>query len=80
MYPSLAAAISAAEEISTQGLPSGICPLVFVFTGSGDGMLKFSELMNFYDAAPSANLNIIQFVFKFFETIFNLLINLFLTS
>lgn len=40
MYPSLAAAkaaaISVGEEISTQGLPSGICPLVFVFTGIGN--------------------------------------------
>lgn len=43
MYPSLAAAkaavISVGEEIATQGLPLGICPLVFVFTGSGNGML-----------------------------------------
>lgn len=41
MYPSLAAAkaavISVGEEIATMGLPSGICPLVFVFTGSGNG-------------------------------------------
>lgn len=41
MYPSLAAAkaavISVGEEIASQGLPSGICPLVFVFTGSGNG-------------------------------------------
>lgn len=41
MYSSLAAAkaaiISVGEEISTLGLPSGICPLVFVFTGSGNG-------------------------------------------
>lgn len=40
MYPSLAAAkaavISVGEEIATLGLPSGICPLVFVFTGSGN--------------------------------------------
>ncbi|KAH9618009.1 hypothetical protein KSS87_016398 [Heliosperma pusillum] len=40
MYPSLAASkaavISVGEEISTLGLPSGICPLVFVFTGSGN--------------------------------------------
>ncbi|XP_022754742.1 alpha-aminoadipic semialdehyde synthase-like isoform X1 [Durio zibethinus] len=40
MYPSLAAAkaavISVGEEIASQGLPSGICPLVFVFTGSGN--------------------------------------------
>lgn len=41
MYPSLAAAkaaiISVGEEIATEGLSSGICPLVFVFTGSGHG-------------------------------------------
>ncbi|XP_019053843.1 PREDICTED: alpha-aminoadipic semialdehyde synthase-like [Nelumbo nucifera] len=40
MYSSLAAAkaavISVGEEIATLGLPSGICPLVFVFTGSGN--------------------------------------------
>ncbi|KAI4335142.1 hypothetical protein L6164_013815 [Bauhinia variegata] len=40
MYPSLAAAkaaiISVGEEIATQGLALGICPLVFVFTGSGN--------------------------------------------
>ncbi|KAL2250978.1 alpha-aminoadipic semialdehyde synthase [Sesamum indicum] len=40
MYFSLATAkaavISVGEEIATQGLPSGICPLVFVFTGSGN--------------------------------------------
>ncbi|XP_050218217.1 alpha-aminoadipic semialdehyde synthase [Mercurialis annua] len=40
MYSSLAAAkaavISVGEEISTFGLPSGICPLVFIFTGSGN--------------------------------------------
>lgn len=43
MYSSLAAAkaavISVGEEIATIGLPSGICPLVFVFTGSGNGKL-----------------------------------------
>ncbi|KAL8226222.1 hypothetical protein R6Q57_018779 [Mikania cordata] len=40
MYPSLAAAkaaiVSVGEEIATTGLPSKICPLVFVFTGSGN--------------------------------------------
>ncbi|CAL1408934.1 unnamed protein product [Linum trigynum] len=40
MYSSLAAAkaavISVGEEISSLGLPSGICPLVFIFTGSGN--------------------------------------------
>ncbi|XP_030470421.1 alpha-aminoadipic semialdehyde synthase isoform X1 [Syzygium oleosum] len=39
-YSSLAAAkaavISVGEDIATQGLPSGICPLVFIFTGSGN--------------------------------------------
>uniref|UniRef100_A0A1D1Z4G1 Alpha-aminoadipic semialdehyde synthase n=1 Tax=Anthurium amnicola TaxID=1678845 RepID=A0A1D1Z4G1_9ARAE len=40
MYSSLAAAkaavITLGEEIATMGLPSGICPIVFVFTGSGN--------------------------------------------
>ncbi|XP_058216338.1 alpha-aminoadipic semialdehyde synthase isoform X2 [Rhododendron vialii] len=40
MYTSLAAAkaavISVGEEIAAFGLPSGICPLLFVFTGSGN--------------------------------------------
>ncbi|GMH03560.1 hypothetical protein Nepgr_005399 [Nepenthes gracilis] len=40
MYPSLSAAkaavISMGEEIATLGLPPGICPLLFVFTGSGN--------------------------------------------
>ncbi|CAM0943629.1 unnamed protein product [Alopecurus aequalis] len=40
MYPSLAAAkaavIAIGEEIATFGLPSGILPIVFVFTGSGN--------------------------------------------
>ncbi|KAL5698600.1 hypothetical protein ACHQM5_029617 [Ranunculus cassubicifolius] len=40
MYTSLvsakAAVIAVGEQIATQGLPSGICPLVFVFTGSGN--------------------------------------------
>ncbi|KAJ4950699.1 hypothetical protein NE237_027531 [Protea cynaroides] len=40
MYSSLAAAkaavIAVGEEIATLGLPSGICPIVFVFTGSGN--------------------------------------------
>ncbi|KAI4379957.1 hypothetical protein MLD38_006193 [Melastoma candidum] len=39
-YSSLAAAkaavISVGEEIATLGLPKGICPLVFVFTGAGN--------------------------------------------
>ncbi|GAV73991.1 AlaDh_PNT_C domain-containing protein/Saccharop_dh domain-containing protein/Saccharop_dh_N domain-containing protein/AlaDh_PNT_N domain-containing protein [Cephalotus follicularis] len=48
MYPSLAAAkaaiISVGEEIATQGIPSGICPLVFVFTGSGNVSLGAQEI------------------------------------
>lgn len=44
MYPSLASAksavISVGEEIATLGLPSGLCPFVFVFTGTGNGMLS----------------------------------------
>lgn len=49
MYSTLAASkaavISVAEEISSQGLPSGICPLVFVFTGSGNGTLSFHIIL-----------------------------------
>ncbi|XP_031256050.1 alpha-aminoadipic semialdehyde synthase isoform X2 [Pistacia vera] len=48
MYTSLAAAksavISVGEEIATLGLPSGICPLVFIFTGSGNVSLGAQEL------------------------------------
>ncbi|KAH9652965.1 alpha-aminoadipic semialdehyde synthase [Citrus sinensis] len=48
MYSSLAAAkaavISVGEEISTLGLPSGICPLVFIFTGSGNVSLGAQEI------------------------------------
>lgn len=48
MYPSLAAAkaavISVGEEIATFGLPSGICPLVFAFTGSGNVSLGAQEI------------------------------------
>ncbi|KAK2645133.1 hypothetical protein Ddye_020328 [Dipteronia dyeriana] len=48
MYPSLAAAkaavISVGEEIATQGLPSGICPLVFVFAGSGNASVAAQEI------------------------------------
>uniref|UniRef100_A0A0D9VLW6 Saccharopine dehydrogenase (NAD(+), L-glutamate-forming) n=1 Tax=Leersia perrieri TaxID=77586 RepID=A0A0D9VLW6_9ORYZ len=40
MYPSLAAAkaavIAIGEEIATFGLPFGICPIVFIFTGTGN--------------------------------------------
>lgn len=52
MYPSLAAAkaavISVGEEIATQGLPLGICPLVFVFTGSGNGMELGNDTLFLY--------------------------------
>lgn len=48
MYPSLpaakAAVISVGEEIATLGLPRGICPLVFVFTGSGNVSLGAQEI------------------------------------
>ncbi|XP_062148674.1 alpha-aminoadipic semialdehyde synthase [Alnus glutinosa] len=48
MYPSLASAkaavISVGEEIATLGLPSGICPLIFVFTGSGNASLGAQEI------------------------------------
>ncbi|KAI3754136.1 hypothetical protein L1987_53914 [Smallanthus sonchifolius] len=48
MYPSLAAAkaavVSVGEEIATTGLPSTICPLVFVFTGSGNVSLGAQEI------------------------------------
>ncbi|XP_044471189.1 alpha-aminoadipic semialdehyde synthase-like [Mangifera indica] len=48
MYSSLAAAksavISVGEEIAEEGLPSGICPLVFVFTGSGNGSVAAQEI------------------------------------
>ncbi|CAK9141963.1 unnamed protein product, partial [Ilex paraguariensis] len=50
MYSSLAAAksavISIGEEIATNGLPSGICPLVFVFTGSGKASHGAQEIFN----------------------------------
>ncbi|KAK9274571.1 hypothetical protein L1049_021820 [Liquidambar formosana] len=48
MYSSLAAAkaamISVGEEIATLGLPSGICPIVFIFTGSGNVSLGAQEI------------------------------------
>lgn len=59
MYPSLAAAkaavIAVAEEIATFGLPSGICPIVFVFTGFGNGNYAgsiFFHLLFFYNRKP----------------------------
>ncbi|XP_078429524.1 lysine-ketoglutarate reductase/saccharopine dehydrogenase bifunctional enzyme isoform X4 [Wolffia australiana] len=48
MYPSLAAAkaavMSVGEEISTMGLPIEICPIVFVFTGTGNVSLGAQEI------------------------------------
>ncbi|KAL1547882.1 alpha-aminoadipic semialdehyde synthase [Salvia divinorum] len=50
MYSSLAAAkaavISVGEEIATAGLPPRICPLVFVFTGSGNVSQGTQEIFN----------------------------------
>lgn len=52
MYSSLASAkaavISIGEEIATMGLPSRICPLVFVFTGTGNGMINCFFAFNQY--------------------------------
>lgn len=43
MYSSLstakAAVMAAGDEIANNGLGLGICPLVFVFTGSGNGKI-----------------------------------------
>ncbi|KAH7574490.1 hypothetical protein JRO89_XS03G0302600 [Xanthoceras sorbifolium] len=48
MYSSLAAAkaaiITVGEEIATFGLPAGICPLVFIFTGSGNVSLGAQDI------------------------------------
>ncbi|KAK3213308.1 hypothetical protein Dsin_018014 [Dipteronia sinensis] len=48
MYTSLAAAkaaiITVGEEIATFGLPAGICPLVFMFTGSGNVSLGAQDI------------------------------------
>jgi hypothetical protein len=57
MYPSLAAAKAAvivvAEEIATFGLPSGICPIVFVFTGVGNGNCAVNIFpFDFYNRKP----------------------------
>ncbi|MCL7023391.1 hypothetical protein MKW94_007171 [Papaver nudicaule] len=50
MYPSLAAAKAAVsfvgEEITTHGLPSEICPIVFVFTGDGNVSQGAQEIFN----------------------------------
>ncbi|KAJ4708727.1 Alpha-aminoadipic semialdehyde synthase [Melia azedarach] len=48
MYSSFTAAkaavISVGDEIATEGLPSGICPLVFLFTGSGNASIAAQEI------------------------------------
>ncbi|KAK6934630.1 Alanine dehydrogenase/pyridine nucleotide transhydrogenase, N-terminal [Dillenia turbinata] len=48
MYSSLVAAkaavISVGEEIATLGLPAELCPLIFVFTGSGNVSLGAQEI------------------------------------
>jgi alpha-aminoadipic semialdehyde synthase len=52
MYPSLTAAkaavIAVGEHIATFGLPSGICPIVFVFTGDGNGIFT-ANIFTFVD-------------------------------
>uniref|UniRef100_A0A7N0UWS0 Saccharopine dehydrogenase (NADP(+), L-lysine-forming) n=1 Tax=Kalanchoe fedtschenkoi TaxID=63787 RepID=A0A7N0UWS0_KALFE len=67
MYSSLAAAkaavISVGEEISTLGLPMGICPLVFIFTGSGnvsEGAQEIFKLLPHKFVKPSQ----LQEIFK----------------
>lgn len=54
MYSSLAAAkaavIAVGEEIATLGLPCGISPVVFVFTGTGNGNLIKTKLLCYYSA------------------------------
>ncbi|CAM8945341.1 unnamed protein product [Rhodiola kirilowii] len=67
MYSSLAAAkaavISVGEEISTFGLPMGICPLVFIFTGSGnvsEGAQEIFKLLPHKFVKPSG----LQDIFK----------------
>ncbi|VFQ88724.1 unnamed protein product [Cuscuta campestris] len=48
MYTSVASAksavISVAEEIATHGLPSGICPIVFSFTGAGNASVAAQDI------------------------------------
>ena len=65
-YSTVAAAksavISAGEEIESLGLPSEICPLVFVITGSGNG--------TFYMAVSLVLPNVFQVLMQ--STIFSI--------
>lgn len=49
MYSSLstakAAVMAAGDEIANNGLASGICPLVFVFTGAGNGTFQLWSML-----------------------------------
>ncbi|KAL5207069.1 hypothetical protein ABZP36_031504 [Zizania latifolia] len=76
MYPSLAAAKSAViaigEEIATFGLPSGICPIVFVFTGTGNvsqGAQEIFKLLphTFIDAEKLPELSAVQSTKRVFQ-------------
>lgn len=63
MYPSLAAAkaavIAVGEEIATQGLPLGVSPIVFVFVGTGNGIIFLPVLILIFvhpfDQASNSN-------------------------
>jgi alpha-aminoadipic semialdehyde synthase len=48
MYTSLKeakqAVLAVGEEIKNAGLPLGICPLIFVFTGTGNGKIYAEHL------------------------------------
>jgi hypothetical protein len=54
MYASLSAAkaavLQAGEEIRTHGLPIQISPLVFIFTGSGNGKKQGKFYLKFNDS------------------------------
>jgi alpha-aminoadipic semialdehyde synthase len=47
MYTSLKeakqAVLAVGEEIKNAGLPLGICPLIFVFTGTGNGKIYMQK-------------------------------------
>ena len=70
MYPSLASAkaavISVGEEIATIGLPSGICPLVFVFTGNGNGIsLPCQFLLKFFSSNNTRCIQVLKISCKY---------------
>ena len=52
MYASLSAAkaavLQAGDEIRANGLPSQISPVVFIFTGSGNGKKHQNVFSNYY--------------------------------